>query len=133
MRDTKRNTLRYLTGFLLVLLALGGVLLMLAGSLIGVGAVVAAAIAISFTWKWADTRCPHCKRGYALGSLHREEVERESVQLQDSVPYRADEVRTNFSLERVVPGTRVVYREEQRCRYCGQVSARTVIVNKKQI
>ena len=133
MKEGKRRILRYLTGLLLVLLALGGILLMLAGSLAGVASVAAAAVAVSLLWKWADTRCPNCRCGFSLGAAHREELEREEISLQESVPYRADDKRANFSLERTVPGTRVIYREERRCRRCGKVTLRTVVVNQKRV
>ncbi len=131
MNEKTRRTMRYLTSLLLVLLALGGVLLMMAGSIPGVAAVVLAAVTVSTMWKWADTRCPHCRRGFALGAPRREEVEREDVQLQDTIQYRADEVRSNFSHDRLVKGTRIVYREERLCRRCGQSVCGTVVVSKK--
>jgi len=131
MKEKNRKTLRYLTSILLVLLALGGIFLMLDGNLPGVAAVAAAAVAVSSAWKWADTRCPHCRRGFALGAPRREELDREEVQLQDTIQYRADEVRSNFSHDRMVKGTRIIYREERTCRRCGKTVSGTVVVSKK--
>ena len=131
MKEKNRKTLRYLTSILLVLLALGGIFLMLDSNLPGVAAVAAAAVAVSSAWKWADTRCPHCRRGFALGAPRREELDREEVQLQDTIQYRADEVRSNFSHDCMVKGTRILYREERTCRRCGKTVSGTVVVSKK--
>ena len=131
MKGRTIRVLRYLTYLVMVLLAIGGILLVMAGSIWGVSAVVAAAIALSLVWKWVDTRCPHCRRGFALGTPHREEVSREDAQVLDAVGYRNDAVRENFSCEGVVKGTRIVYRETCLCRRCRKTVERTVVVEHK--
>ncbi len=95
--------------------------------------LIAIAAAIQITGKWIKTRCPACKRNWALQKVNVRVLNKEQysaiVQL-DSRDRKGDYIGTR---EEIAPGIRTTYEIVYKCKYCGYTKTRTYVEERENI
>lgn len=71
------------------------------------------------------SKCPHCKKPFALKQTGREIVSKEKVSVLVENKTRNTNGDVTGTTEQYVPGIRTNYKIYYTCKYCGEVTCRT--------
>ena len=92
--------------------------------LIEIGCVILSLFTIYF-FTGKDSKCPYCKRPFALKETNREVVSKENVSVLVETKMRNNDQKVTGTAEQYVPGVKTTYKVYYTCKHCGKVVCRT--------
>lgn len=89
-----------------------------------IGCVILSLFTIYF-FTGKDSKCPYCKRPFALKETNREVVSKENVSVLVETKMRNNDQKVTGTAEQYVPGVKTTYKVYYTCKHCGKVVCRT--------
>ncbi|MBR5438947.1 MAG: hypothetical protein IKV61_01880 [Clostridia bacterium] len=86
--------------------------------IIGIVAIVAFVIFLIRLWIGIETRCPHCKKKFALKEIDRKLIDKKRISKMERHNIYNKKGKVTGSRDVRVYGTRLTYELECVCKYC---------------
>lgn len=80
--------------------------------------LVACAIAVYFIGR--KSKCPECKKIYALKTVDKRLVDEQQISVKQSNEIRNNVGKVTGTYDQMVPGKRRIYEVDKVCKYCGK-------------